>query len=251
MRTFAVCVALLAAPIAFAQDAAVAVVKKAIEAHGGADALNKSKIARAKTKGTMNVAGVGDVEFVSTSFYSLPDKFKLEMAAEIRGLKLTAMQMVNGKDVKVKTVLGSIEQPAEAKAKEETQQALLLQEITTLTPLVEGKKYTIKSDADADIEGKANAVVVVSGNGLRGDVKLFFNKATGQLAKTERKGLAATEKGIIEVKEESFLGEFKKTDAVLLPTRVIVKHDGKKFMDVTVVEMKLLEKIDPSEFAEK
>ena len=45
---------LFAVPAA-AQDTATAVVKKAIDAHGGADALNKSKTARAKTEGTMTI----------------------------------------------------------------------------------------------------------------------------------------------------------------------------------------------------
>ncbi|MGL4419403.1 MAG: hypothetical protein ACRCZF_01940, partial [Gemmataceae bacterium] len=137
------------------------------------------------------------------------------------------------------------------KAKDETFQAVLLQEVTTLTPLVETKKYTLKAEKDDTVDGKATAVVAVTGNGLRGEVKLFFDKANGQLLKTERKGLASAEKGIIEVREESFLSEFKKTDNALLPTKVLVKHDGKKFMEVTVLETKFFDKLEAADFGEK
>ena len=63
-----------------------------------------------------------------------------------------------------------------------------------------------------------------------------------------RKTLAQTDKGIAEVTEESTLSEFKKTDGALLPTKVLVTHDGKKFMDVTVSETKFADKIEATEF---
>jgi hypothetical protein len=229
-----------------AQDA-VAVVKKAIEAHGGADALNKTRTARSKTKGTITLNDQ-TIELVSSSVYSIPDKFKTELAADIRGLKLTALQLVNGKQVKLKTVLGGTERPVDDRQKEEAVQAVLVQDATTLTPLVEGKKYTLKAEKDADVEGKPAAVVLVSGNGIK-DLRLFFDKETGRLVKTQRKALDASGAG--EVNEESFLSDYKKVDGALLPMRMVVKRDGKKFMDVTVTELKLLDKVDADEFTVK
>jgi hypothetical protein len=229
-----------------AQDAA-AVVKKAIEAHGGADALNKTRIARSKTKGTIT-SGDQNIEIISSAVYSLPDKFRTEMAAEVRGLKLTILQVVNGKQVKFKRVLGGTERPVEDKQKEEAAQAVLVQDATTLTPLVEGKKYTIKLEKDADVEGKAAAVVLVTGNGLK-DLLLFFDKETGRLVKSQRKALDASGTG--EVNEESFLSDYKKVDGALLPMRMVVKQNGKKLMDVTVTEVIFLDKVDPEEFSVK
>lgn len=238
----------LAAPAA-AQDpaVAVAVVKKAIAAHGGAEALNKTKTGRSKSKGTMTVFGQ-DIEFVSTSVYSIPEKFKLEMAAEIRGLKLTATQVVNGKQVRVKTVLGGTEQPVTDRVKEETAQAVLVQDVTTLTPLLDGRKFTARAEKDADVDGKPAAVLVVTGSGLR-ETRLFFDKDSGRLVKTQRKGVTSGPTGVVEVVEESFLSDFKPVDGALLPMKLVVKHDGKKFMDVTVTEVKFLAKVDPDEFA--
>lgn len=236
----------LALPAA-AQADPKAVVEAAIKAHGGADALNKSKTARAKSKGTIQIAGQGEVEFVSAAVYSIPDKFKLEMAADVRGLKLTATQYVVAKQVTLKTLLAGAEQPTNDRVKEETSQAVLLQEVTTLTPLTDGKKYTLAAEKDDTVDGKPAAVVLVTGNGIK-EVRLYFDKANGQLMKTKRKGLAQTEKGLVDVVEESYLLDFKKTGDTLLPTKLKVTHDGKKYMDVTVTEVTFLDKVDGAEF---
>jgi hypothetical protein len=247
MRKFwlGLAVAVAAAAPAAAQDAA-AVVKRAIDAHGGADALNKTRTARAKGKGTLTLLGQ-DHEFASASVYALPDKFKLELAAEINKLKLTATQVVNGKQVKVRTTLAGTEQPATDRVKEEALQAVLVQDATTLTPLVEGNKYTLKLEKDEDVEGSPAAVVLVTGNGLK-ELRLYFDRKTGRLVKTKRTGLASNATGVVEVTEESFLSDFKPVGAAQIPMKVLVKHDGKPFMTVTVTEVTPLDKVDPDEF---
>jgi hypothetical protein len=240
-------VALALALPAAAQADPKAVVETAIKAHGGADALNKSKTARAKSKGTLVISGQGEAEFVSTAVYSIPDKFKLEMAADVRGLKLTATQYVVAKQVTLKVTLAGVEQPSNDRVKDETAQAVLLQEITTLTPLVETKKYTLAAEKDDSVDGKAAAVVLVTGNGAK-EVRLYFDKETGRLVKTKRKGLAQTDKGLTDVVEESYLLDFKPNGGALLPTKLKVTHDGKKYMDVVVNELTFLEKVDGAEF---
>jgi hypothetical protein len=238
-------VAVAAAFPAAAQEAAL-VVKKAIEAHGGADALNKTRTARTKSTGILTLLGQ-DYEFVSASVYALPDRFKLELAADIRGLKLNATQIVSGKQVRVRTVLGGVEQPVNERVREETIQAVLVQDVTTLTPLIDGTKYTLKLEKDAEVDGKPVSMVLVTGDRLK-DLRLFFDKESGRLIKTQRKGVSSNETGIVEVHEESFLSDFKKVDGALLPMRVTVTHDGKKFMTVNVTEITLLDKVDPDEF---
>lgn len=228
------------------QDEAAAVVKKAIEAHGGAAALAKARTAKTTGTGTLTVSGL-DIAFTATSVYQLPDRYKAEIAGEVTGLKLTALQVVNGKKVKVKTTLGGQPQPVDEKLKEETLQAALLQDVTTLTPLAEGGKYTIKSDKDADLPGGKAAVVVVTGTGLR-DTKLYFDRTTGRLVKTERKALTAGPTGPVQVTEETVLSDFKPVDKAVLPMKTVTTHDGKKFMTLTVTEWKLLETVDAKEF---
>jgi hypothetical protein len=243
MRTLSLAVALAVAAPAAAQEDAPAVVKKAIAAHGGADALNRTRVARTAGTGTMTLNGL-KIDFTATSVFSGYDRFRLEMNAQVAGLKLTAVQVLNGKKVKVKSTLGGQDQKVEEKVKEETVQAGLLQEVTTLTPLVETKKYTLKAEPDAKVGDAPAAVVLVAGNGLR-DTRLFFDKATGRLAKTQRKGLAA---GGAEVNEETVLSDYKPVDKALLPMKSVVTHDGKEFMTLVIGEWKLVDKVDDAEF---
>ncbi|CAN5146592.1 hypothetical protein BH11PLA2_BH11PLA2_49590 [soil metagenome] len=234
------------APVATAQGDPVAVVKKAIEAHGGADALNKSRTARSTATGTMTNRGQ-DVPFTATAVYAMPDKFHMEVTLDINGGKFVVTQILNGKKTKVTAKLGSNDTPLDPKQKEETAQAGLLQDISSLTPLLD-KKYTLKAEKDADLNGNAAAVVSVTGNGLK-EVKLFFDKATGRLVKTERQGYANTGTGVVEVKQETYLSDFKKFGNAMLPTATVVNHDGKKFMTMTIADIKFADKIDEKEFS--
>ena len=53
----------------------------------------------------------------------------------------------------------------------------------------------------------------------------------------------------MEVNEERIITEYgKSTDGIPTPKKVLIKHDGKKFLEAEVSELKLLEKLDDSEF---
>ena len=56
-----------------------------------------------------------------------------------------------------------------------------------LTPLLDAKRYALKLEKDADINGNPAAVVSVTGTGIK-DVKLFFDKKSNRLVKTQRRG---------------------------------------------------------------
>ena len=236
----------LAAP-AFAQDAKpLEVIQKAIDAHGGAVALNKAKIAKTTAKGTMNLGGQ-KIDYATTSIHSLPDKYKLETTGELAKLKLVTSQVLNGKKTKIRATLAGADQPLPEKAKDETIQAALVQEASLLTPLLDTKKYTMKADKDADVNGSPATVIVVTGNGLK-ELKLFVDKKTNQLVKMQRKGLAPGSAGVVEVDEETFLSDFKKFEDALLPTKVVVTHDKKEFLTMNVTEWKFLDKVEATEF---
>ena len=89
-----VAVALAAAGAAAADDKAEAVIKKAIEAHGGADALNKYKAARFTMKGEMAIMGM-DVEISGDMAYR-PDSFRMSINLTVMGQQIAVHQVVNG-----------------------------------------------------------------------------------------------------------------------------------------------------------
>lgn len=242
--------ALAAAPAAArdkdAADTAEAVVKKAIAAHGGAAALDRYKAGSFKIKGDMTVFDM-NLDFTGDLVYQLPDKFRMTIDTEVGGQKLSILQVVNGE--RIKNSINGADAPLGDAEKAELRQAAVMQEVSQLTPLLGGKKYTIKLDKDAEVGGKPAKVVLVSGKDFK-DTKLYFDQKSGLLVKTSRRGLAPSmgdERK--EVTEESLMSDFQKVEGVLLPMKIAVNHDGKKFMAMTLSDAKLMEKADAGKFA--
>jgi hypothetical protein len=77
------------------------------------------------------------------------------------------------------------------------------------------------------------------------DVKLYFDKKTGLLAKAERKGKEAG----IDTTKEYFFGEPKDYGGLMLPTRFVEKSNGKKVAEWTISSYKFPGRIDAKEFA--
>ena len=243
-------VALVAAGAAAADDKAEAVVKKGIEAHGGADALNKYKGGRMKMTGEVSILGM-NLEFTGSLAYSLPDRYRLQMSLEVMGQKLDIQQLVKGETVKSTiTAAGmTMNAPGGDAEKEELKTAAVLQEAEQLTPLLDAKKFTIKAADDADVNGKKAAVIVVQPKAVKKEIKMFFDKESGLLVKTAHRGMGVGEDGQPkEVDEESYGADYKKVNGVQVPTKLTVNHDGKKFMTVKVSDYELSDKIDDKEF---
>jgi hypothetical protein len=243
-------VALVVAGAAAADEKAEAVVKKAIEAHGGADNLNKYKAARFKMAGDLSIMGM-DLEFTGTLAYNLPDRYRLEIDMEVMGQKVAFEQVVKGETVKSTVKAGGMTAPnpgGEAE-KDELKAAAVMQEAEQITPLLDAKKFEIKLADDADVNGKKAAVIVVKPKNLKKEFKMFFDKDSGLLVKTAHKGMQPTADGATEVEEESFVSDYKKVKGIQVPTKLLINHDGKKFMEVKLSDYEVLEKIDDKEFA--
>lgn len=238
----AVCIG-FALPVSAADDAA-AVLKKAIEAHGGAEALTTKKSGEYKVKGDMTVAG-SDISFTGAIVYEVPGKFRMQLDAEVAGQKIALLQIVNGDKVQ-NTLNGSPTKLGKAE-RAELLQAAAMQEISQLVPLTEGEKFTVKLEKDEEVDGKPASVVLVTAKNLK-DIRLFFDKKSGLLVKSARKALAPGSTDEKQVLEESYFTDYKKVDGVMLPQKFEVKHDGQKFMTMSVVEASLKEKADPKKF---
>jgi hypothetical protein len=112
------------------------------------------------------------------------------------------------------------------------------------------KKFSIKSGGEEDVDGKKADVVIVTPQSLKDkEFKFFFDQKSRLLVKTSRRGLAPGQAGdSVEVLEESYHSDFKKVNGVQTAMKLVVNHDGKKFMTVNVTDAELLEKIDDKEF---
>jgi hypothetical protein len=66
------------------------------------------------------------------------------------------------------------------------------------------------------------------------------------LAKTESRKLDG--QTMQEVDEERIVTEYQDVDGQKAAKKLVVNHDGKKFMELEVSDIKFLDKVDDSEF---
>lgn len=252
MRTliFALSVSMSLVGICRADDKATDIVKKAIDAHGGAEALNKYKAGRFNMTGEMTIFGM-DLKFTGKMAYVTPDKYKMELVTKVQGMQMEINQIANGKSTKSSVKLNGERQPVGGdNDAEELKFSAALQEIGQMTPLLDAKRFEIKAIDDGEFGGVKYSGVQVKVIALKRDCKLYFDKKTGLQVVTVHTAKSVGENGAAEeVLEESTNSDFKKINGLMIAGKLSVKHDGKKFMEIVCKDIEVLENIDNKEFA--
>jgi hypothetical protein len=164
------------------------------------------------------------------------------------GQQITVHQVVSGDKGKRTVKVGDMVQAMNIE-KEEIELSRLGRQVEKLTPLMDAKKFTIRTGDDEDVNGKKAALVIVTPKGHDREFKLYFDKETGLLVKSAHQGKGPGEGGAqMDVYQESFPSEYKKVNGVQVPTKLEIHNDGKKFMTATLSDYEVLEKLDDSEF---
>jgi hypothetical protein len=233
MRTLAFLFLLAVGSTAGADDAAKALLEKALSAHGGADVLGKVKAGTFAVRGTIAMAG-SDIPCEGEVAFLLPDKSRISLTLDA-GVKVETLQIVSGDKVAVK-LNGKTQLLTEAQ-KAEARGAIDLQEMTLLAPLLDEKRFAIKT-------GKPNprAPQLTATAGDRPPATLAFEPKTLLLNRVTR-GTESTQ-----------LGDFRAVDVgkvgkAMVPMRMTTTRDGKKYLDLFVTSAVLAEKMDPKAFA--
>ena len=232
-------------PAAEGEDAK-AILAKAITAHGGKEALTKFKAAQTKSKGKINLPVVGEADFTQEAASMLPDKFKEVMELDVNGMNNRIVTLVNGDKMSIEANGMAI--PITDDIKKAMKNAQYMMKVGQFVPLLEDKSYELSSLGEIKVEGKPAMGVLVKSKGNK-DINLYFSKDTGLLVKIEHRTTPpGTEK---EVTEERIILEYNKKDknGLSLPKKVLLKHDGKKYLEIEVIEGKRLEKLDESMFS--
>lgn len=241
-RWFMGLVAVVGAAVpALAQDKPQDVIKKAIEAHGGADVLKKFPAGTSDMKGTLTTGGQ-KIPFTGSVAFEVPGKIRIEIIATIADQKATLIQVVNGDAVK-QTENGRAA-PLDDKMKAELRESPAVQELALLYPLLDATRYTLTAEKDADVHGQPAAVILVKAKVIK-DTRLFFDKKTGYLVRMQRKGLNPLQQVVDEVTDFS---DFKKIEGMVVPFKTVVAHDGKPFLDIMVSNYKPAAKLDAKLF---
>ncbi len=245
MRTAVALTILFAAPAA-AQDAdPAAVVRKAVDAAGGAAALAKLPAAKVVASGSLFSGGTA-VPVLAEQVYHLPGRSRLVVKLVTKEQPVEVLNVVNG--AKVKYTINGAPVPVTDVAAKELQDAAAALEIGHLTPLLDPKRFTLKAEkagkgADPDRVG-----VVATAKG--GDeFRLGFDKTTGHLVRLSRKAFDPSTGKTVE--QEQVFSAFKPfgTPALVRPTKVVVFKDGAKFLELTTDALTPLETVDAKEFA--
>jgi hypothetical protein len=145
-------------PAARAADEPKDILEKAIKAHGGEELLTKSKAANVKTKGKIDLPGVGEVEFTQDTSYMIPDKFKDTLELKVGGQNVSLFTLVNGDKVTVE-VNGKAVDAGVDKVKEQMKGVGHIMEIGRLAPLK--NKVTLQR-SELLFTGKSGSVAVAA-----------------------------------------------------------------------------------------
>jgi hypothetical protein len=220
------------------------IIIRAIKAHGGEEFLTKYKAASTRSQGKLNVSGIGETDFTQESTYMIPDKFKESVELSVAGQKIRLLTIVVGDTITIEVNGMDVPVPDAAKTALKGVGALL--KVSRLVPLVKEKGYELNLIGEDTVEGRKVVGVRISKKG-QNDVSMYFDQQTGLLAKLEFRG--ADPSTGMELNEERIVLEYAKNkDGIPVPRKVLIKHDGKKYLEAEVLETNYYEKLDDSEF---
>jgi hypothetical protein len=232
-----------AAGSAPAQETAREIVERAVKAHGGMDRLAKVRADRVKVKG---VVFAGDEKHPVTveTFVQLPGQYKSVIQMTGKERQTTIVQAIDG-DTSWVTLDGKPQTKVPAAALAELKAARYLDGVVRLVPLLTDKRYELMALGASKVNGRAVLGVGVLCKGQR-EVRLYFDKETGLLAKTEQALEVDRDK---EVHQEAYYTDYKDFAGYKRPTRMTVYRDGKKTQEAELVEVRYYEKMDKKVFA--
>lgn len=222
---------------------AKAILDKAIAAHGGKDQLARARADWVKIKGTLHLENQ-QIPFVGETWVQLPGQFK--NALEVTNPKgTTRLVQVIVKD-KVTMTLDGRPHKASPAALSEMRETLHLNNAIRLLPLLaQADVYKVEATGEAKADDRTLLGVKVTARGRR-DLRLFFDKESGLLVRTEQ--LLDDGNGK-EVRQETVYLDFRELGGYKRPVKMAAFREGKKVMDAELVEVKYFEKFEDAIFA--
>jgi hypothetical protein len=227
-----------------ADDAAEAraIIENAVKAHGGQATLEKFPANTARFKGTFHGMGEG-IPMSGEVCSQAAEKLRVDVEVMVMGMKIRVISIFAGDKGWNKLA----DQEAAAMTKDELEEGRKQAHtawVTTLIPLKD-KNYTLATLGEIKVDGRPARGVKVSRKGQR-DVDLYFDKETGLLVKTE--AMVKLDGSDQEVLEEIVLSDYKEVQGTQQAMKFVVKREGKLYMEGTVSEIVLSEKLDPNLF---
>jgi outer membrane lipoprotein-sorting protein len=240
--SLAVALVLGCVPLACAQEEVKAILEKAVKAHGGAEKLNKMKCLQSKSKGKLELFG-SSIDMTQEVSIKFAGKFREVAELDVNGQKVKVISVFDGS----KASIMANGQPVDVtdKIMEEFKEGAHAMKVGRLTNLLTDKSLQLSLLGESKVEGRPAVGVKIASKGHR-DIDLYFDKESGMLVKVQtRKNDLQT---MQEVDEERIIKEYQEVDGQKVPKKVLVNHEGKKYLELEVFEVKFPDDIDDSEF---
>jgi hypothetical protein len=227
-----------AGPSAADDKDAKAIVQRAIAAHGGAEALEKTLKCKRTDKGKLAVVDKEE-PFVSEVTRSLPDKVRLQVKL---GKTLRTTIVLDGETGWQADNGGPAAKMLAARTREVREEAFLWY-VTTLVPLLK-PEFTLSTLPESKVGAESVVGVRVEHKG-HADTKLYFSKRNGLLLSAERR---VTEAGLPMDKEYLYEGH-RNFGGAMLPTKEVEKHNKRKWTELSISDYSFPTKFDAATFA--
>jgi hypothetical protein len=219
---------------------APALIARAIEAHGGEARLTRFQAGHSKARGTIFMKT--PVRFTQELFYQLPSQYKEIKEGFVDGRRFLFTLVFDGD--RGWTLDNGRAQEVNDKLLAEIMEETHLLRVRRLTAL-RGDPHSLSLAPATVVDGLPADGVRVSAKGFR-DVTLFFDRASGLLVKMERRTVGPLQ--ALPVTEERIFSEYRTIAGLASPSKTVVNLDGKKFLEVEMLEVQFLEHMDPRTF---
>jgi hypothetical protein len=220
-----------------------AILRKAIEAHGGEKLLTKYQAGSSKFKGKIKILNM-DADMSGETMFQKPDKLKNAITLNIMNKEIDIVQVFDGKTFWV-SIMGKTMEIKDDKIVKEMRETLRAEGGGSFVDMLKGG-YDLSSVGDVKVKGKDAVGILVKKEGQR-DITYFFDKKTFLVVKSEQRTLDGMSGQ--EYTQEKFITEYQVKDGLKVGKRVEIRKDGEEFMDIQILDVRIVEKFDASNFA--
>jgi hypothetical protein len=199
-------------------------IDKILKAHGGEAKLNGLQAFVEKTKTTLP----GGKTTTWDRYIQLPDQMRQESEFELQGKRVKCVLVFAG-DNGWRKMEGEPAMPYRAAFK--GRKDPLHHAGPRLWLRLKDPAYTVTPFGDVKVGNRA-AFGIMLKSALGPEEKLFFDKQSGLLIKSEQSQL------------ETFYDAYQPADSIPIARKITRKQDGKTTQEIEVVEFKVVEKLD-------
>lgn len=216
------------------------VLDKAIQAHGGRDAVMKTLIGKVQARATFRVPPQIDSAITWDESFDLPRRYRRTIKGVLNEAPFTMAFAVTNKGGWSRTNAGEILEFPPAEISLYTCWNAMLATLPSLQKDAANLK-TIGSRRVGNIEAVGIQL------SLNGDsTTLYFDRDSGRLARADNRIPHAVTRQMVDA--EIVFGDYKDVSGVQFPMRITTSAAGETILDLRIMEIQWLDKIDDSVF---